>query len=66
MKTYRVLASQIVYYSKTIEAKSQAEAEELAWDDDTGDDWKDVSYGDWNLEDVEEMKAPTMIAEVAP
>jgi hypothetical protein len=55
MKTYRVLASQLVYYTKTIEANSQAEAEELAWEQDTGDDWKDISYGDWELVDIEEF-----------
>ena len=52
METYKVIATQLVYYTKTIKANSQAEAEELAWEQDTGDDWKDIAYGDWELVDV--------------
>jgi hypothetical protein len=54
MKTYTVIASQLVYYRKTIEANSPEEAENLAWDEDCGDDWKDHAYGEWNLEDIKE------------
>lgn len=55
MKTYKVLASQLVYYTKTVQANTKEEAENLAWEDDTGDDWKDAAFGDWELEDVQEV-----------
>jgi len=53
MKTYTVTASQVIYYTKTIEANSPEEAEELAWETDTGHDWKEVEYGDWQIEQIE-------------
>ena len=34
---------------------TKEEAENLAWEDDTGDDWKDTAFGDWELEDVQEV-----------
>lgn len=55
MKTYKVLASQLVYYTKTVQANTKEEAENLAWEDDTGDDWKDTAFGDWELENVQEV-----------
>jgi len=53
-KTYRVVASQLVFHETFIEANSQEEAEELAWEGDP--DWKEFAYGDWELEDVELSK----------
>ena len=52
MKTYRVVASQLVYHEKFIQAKDQEQAEDLAWEYDQGNDWKEFQYGDWEIEDV--------------
>ena len=52
MKKYTVIASQLVFYRKEVEADSKEDAEEKAWEDDNGDDWKDFQYGDWEIEDV--------------
>ena len=59
MKTYTVIASQLVFYRKIVQANSEQEAQDLAWEDDSGDDWKDISYGDWDIEDVQEMPQQT-------
>lgn len=56
MKIYRVFASQTVYYVKTIEADSPEQAEELAWEQDNGLGWDDFDYGEWQLEEVREIK----------
>ena len=49
-KEYRVFASQLVFYYKDIKAKSEDEAEEIAFDDDESG-WKEFEYGDWQIED---------------
>lgn len=56
MAKYRVYASQLVFYTKLVEADSAEQAEELAWEDDTGNDWKEISYGDWELEDATKLE----------
>lgn len=58
MKTYRVVASQLVYHEKFIQAKDQEQAEDLAWEYDQGNDWKEFQYGDWEIEDVTLAKVP--------
>jgi len=55
-KTYRVVASQLVFHETFIEANSQEEAEELAWDSEIEPEWKEFAFGDWELEDVELFK----------
>ena len=52
MAKYTVIASQLVFYRKEVEADSMEDAEEKAWEDDNGTDWKEYAYGDWELEDV--------------
>lgn len=49
MKTYTVYASQIVFYSKEVQANSIDEANEIAWESD-GNDWAECHYGDWAIE----------------
>jgi hypothetical protein len=49
MKTYKVYASQIVFYEKEIQANSIDEANEIAWESkDTN--WEEVQWGDWAIE----------------
>jgi hypothetical protein len=49
MKKYSVYASQLVIYKKEVEANSEEEAQEKAWEDDSLD-WNWWDYGDWQLE----------------
>lgn len=53
-KIYRVVASQLVYHESFIEAESEDEAKEIAWEGES--DWKEFHYGDWELEDIEPVK----------
>ena len=56
MKTkYRVLASYMSYVYVDIEADSLSEAKEIAYDMDGGD-FKQTSLGDWNIDEVIELK----------
>jgi|APMed6443717190_1056831.scaffolds.fasta_scaffold15635_7 hypothetical protein len=57
MKTYKVYASQIVFYEKEVQANSIDEANEIAWESkDTN--WEEVQWGDWAIEtdDTREVK----------
>ena len=56
MKTYRVYASQLVFYSKDIQAESEEQAEELAFEQ-SNSGWKDYNYGDWEIEECKEVRA---------
>jgi hypothetical protein len=49
MKKYTVYASQIVFYSKEVQANSIDEANEIAWES-YGNDWAECHYGDWAIE----------------
>ena len=56
MKTkYRVLASYVSYVYADIEADSLSEAKEIAYDMDGGD-FKQTSFGDWNIDEVIELE----------
>ena len=55
-KKYLVTASQLVYSTKVIEAENEEQAEELAWEYDEGNGWREAQYGDWQLESIEELK----------
>lgn len=52
MKKFRVYSSQIVYSVTEIEAESEEQARELAYEKETG--WYHADYGDWDIETVEE------------
>jgi hypothetical protein len=52
MKLYRVVCSQLVHSECYIEAKDEDEASEIAYES-AGLDWKEVAYGDWDIETVE-------------
>jgi len=55
-KLYRVVASQLVFHETFIEAESEEEAEELAWESDIEPEWKEFAFGDWEIDDVELAK----------
>lgn len=55
MKKYRVFASQIVYHYKDIEAETIEQAEDIAFSSDSGTDWKEFQYGDWQIEQSREL-----------
>jgi hypothetical protein len=50
-KLYRVTATQLVYHECYVEADSENEAWDIARDEDL--DWKEFTYGDWELLDIE-------------
>lgn len=58
MKTYKVYASQLVFFEKTVEAESPEQAEQIAFEasNNSGnwDDWVEYDYGEWLIEDVKE------------
>ena len=56
MKKYKVYASQLVYYVRTVEAESVEDAEEFAYNNSNGLDWSDYDYGEWAIEKTEEVK----------
>ena len=51
MRKYKVTCSQLVFSEAIIEANSAEEAQELAWEGNQ--DWQEVHYGDWEIEDVQ-------------
>lgn len=56
-KVYRVIASQIVFHEKFIEANSKEEAENLAFEYDENNQWEEIEYGDWTIEEVKLAKS---------
>ena len=57
MKKFRIVSSQLVYHETYIMAEDEEEANELVLEDDGSLDWKEFHYGDWDIEDIEEVKA---------
>jgi hypothetical protein len=56
MKSYKILASYTTYCSLVVEAESEDEAREIAYQAEGGD-FKDNDFGDWNIDDVFELEA---------
>ena len=54
MRKYKVICSQIVFSEAFIEANNMQEAEELAYEDNH--DWKDIHFGEWQIESVKAVK----------
>ena len=54
MKTYKIYSSQLVYHVTEIQADDEEQALELAWEDNC--DWKEYQLGDWEIEDIVEVK----------
>ena len=52
-KLYKVVCSQLVYSYAYVEADSQEDAWELAYELSDDLDWKEFQYGEWELEDAE-------------
>ena len=55
MKTYRILASYTTYCHLDVEAENADEAREMGYQADGGD-FSSGEYGDWNIDDVVELK----------
>ena len=53
MKTYQIELKRVSYVNLTIEADSQDEAEELAWQELTSDGSYGDSDADWDIESIE-------------
>ena len=55
MKTYRVIASQLVWFETFIRADSEEEAEEMVKEDQGDIDWNECGHGDFEIEDITEV-----------
>lgn len=60
MKTFKVYASQLVFYVKEVQAENAEQAEQIAFEQSNNsgdwDDWVEFDYGEWLIEDVKEVK----------
>jgi hypothetical protein len=54
MPKYKVYSSQIVYHVLEVEAETEEQAEELAFNDDAN--WRWYDCGNWQIETIEEVK----------
>jgi hypothetical protein len=54
MKTYTIYASQTIYFKKTVQAESEEQADDLAFQYDPENDWEEYDYGEWLNEKIEE------------
>ena len=57
MKTYEVELKRTSYVNILVEAQSQDEAEQLAWDELASDGSWGENNASWDLESIEECKA---------
>ena len=55
MKLYRVFASQMVHHYRDIEAETIEEAEALAFEDSSGNDWHNFDYGEFEIDFTREV-----------
>ncbi len=60
MKSYAVELKYVSYTTITVEADSQEQAEQIAWDELATDGSYRSDYGDWTLESIEEQKTETL------
>lgn len=54
MKTYKVFSSQIVYHVLNVEAETEEEAQEIAFND--SDNWAWFDCGNWQIEQITEIE----------
>jgi hypothetical protein len=54
MPKYKIYSSQIVYHVIEVEAESEEQAEEIAFNN--ADDWQWFDCGNWQIENTEEVK----------
>ena len=55
MKTYRVYSSQLVYHVAEVEAESEEQAEQIAFEEEV--DWQWFDAVNWQIEKTEEVKS---------
>jgi hypothetical protein len=56
MPNYKVITSQVVYEYVNVEADNPAEARRLINGGEVDPQWNFLDYGEWRVEDVEEIK----------
>jgi len=54
MKKYKVYSSQIIYHVIEVDAETEEQAEEIAFN--KSDDWDFFDCADWQIEKTEEVK----------
>lgn len=57
MKKFRIVSSQLIYHETYVMADSEDDANEQVLQDNGAFDWREFQYGDWEIEDIEEVKA---------
>ena len=57
MKRYQVELKHVSYVNMYVEAQSQDEAEQLAWDELASDGSWGLNDASWELENIEEVQA---------
>ena len=55
-KKFRIVSSQLIYHETYVMAKSEDDAQQQVLDDNGAFDWNECQYGDWDIEDIEEIK----------
>jgi hypothetical protein len=55
MKTYRVYSSQLVYHVAEVEAESEEQAEQIAFEEEV--DWQWFDAVNWQIEKTEEVQS---------
>jgi hypothetical protein len=54
LKTFKVYSSQLVYHVLEVKADTEEQAEEIAFNE--SDAWQVFDYGNWQIENIEEVK----------
>ena len=54
LKTFKVYSSQLVYHVLEVKADTEEQAEEIAFNE--SDAWQLFDYGNWQIENIEEVK----------
>lgn len=55
-KKFRIVSSQLVYHETYIMAESEDDANEKVLQDNGELEWNEFQYGDWEIEDIAEVK----------
>ena len=55
MNTYKVIASQLVWYETFVRVDSEDEAQEIVQEDQGDLDWNECGTGDFEIEDIDEV-----------
>lgn len=55
MNTYKIVASQLIWYETFVRAESEDEADEIVKEDQGELEWHEMGLGDFEIEDIDEV-----------